>query len=240
MSMPLPLLELLKGHPVIPVVTIDDPEIAPHLAEALLSGGIGIVEVTLRSEAGLTAIRRLKHSHPSIVVAAGTVLTVQQMSSVADAGADLAVSPGTTPMLLKAAASMQIPYLPGVATASEAMLAAEAGFDVLKFFPAQLAGGVAILKGFADPLPHISFCPTGGVSDANLADYLSLPNVVCAGGTWIATRQALREADWEGISVRAASALAMARRATRASARTSRLSERPPARRQGVIKSSKP
>lgn len=240
MSTPSPLLELLRGHPVIPVVTIDDPEIAPHLADALLSGGIGIVEVTLRSEAGLAAIRRLKHSHPAMVVAAGTTLSAQQMSSVAEAGADFAVSPGTTPVLLKAAVSMPFPYLPGVATASEAMLAAEAGFDVLKFFPAQWAGGVAMLKGFADPLPHLNFCPTGGVSDTNLADYLALPNVVCAGGTWIATRQGLREADWEGISVRAASALAMAHRATRVSARASRLSERPPVRRQGVMKSSKP
>lgn len=204
------LLERLKRHPVIPVVTIDDPEVAPELADALLAGGIGIVEVTLRSEAGLAAIRRLKRTHPSVVVAAGTVLSARQMGDAADAGADLAVSPGATPALFEAAVSMQMPYLPGVATATEAMTAAEAGFDVLKFFPAQAAGGVAMLKGLADPLPHLSFCPTGGVSVANLADWLGLPNVVCAGGTWIATRQALGEADWDGITSRAAAALAVA------------------------------
>jgi 2-dehydro-3-deoxyphosphogluconate aldolase/(4S)-4-hydroxy-2-oxoglutarate aldolase len=213
MSTPSPLLQLLGIHPVIPVVTIEDPETAPHLADALLSGGIGIVEVTLRSETGLAAIRRLKHSHPSMIVAAGTVLTLRQISDAAEAGADFAVSPGTTPALMQAAATISFKYLPGVATASEAMLAAAAGFDVLKFFPAQAAGGVAMLKGFADPLPHLNFCPTGGVSDANLAEYLALSNVVCAGGTWIATRQALREGDWKGISARAAGTLAIARRA---------------------------
>ena len=213
MSTPSPLLELLGGHPIIPIVTLDDPEIAPRLADALLAGGIGIVEVTLRSEAGLAAIRRLKHSHPSMIVAAGTVLTLRQISDAAEAGADFAVSPGTTPALLQAAASMPFPYLPGVATASEAMLAAEAKFDVLKFFPAQAAGGVAMLKGFADPLPHLRFCPTGGVSDANLAEYLALSNVICAGGSWIVTRQALSERDWDGISARAAHALTVARSA---------------------------
>jgi 2-dehydro-3-deoxyphosphogluconate aldolase / (4S)-4-hydroxy-2-oxoglutarate aldolase len=211
MSTPSPLLELLRRHPVIPIVTIDDPVIAPQLADALGSGGIGIVEVTLRSEAALAAIRRMKHSHPALIVAAGTVLSARQMSAAADAGAEFAVSPGTTPALLQAAVSMQLPYLPGVATASEAMAAAEAGFDVLKFFPAQAAGGVALLKGLAEPLPHLHFCPTGGVTAANLGDWLVLGNVVCAGGSWIATRQALRDADWDGITARAAGALATAR-----------------------------
>lgn len=206
-----PLLERLRHHPVIPVVTIDDPDVATHLADALASGGIGIVEVTLRSDAGLAAIRRLKQSHPAMIVAAGTVVSARQMSDAGEAGADFAVSPGTTPALLKAAESTRFPYLPGVATASEAMAAAEAGLDVMKFFPAQAAGGVALLKGLAEPLPHLKFCPTGGVSAASLAEWLSLANVVCAGGTWIATRQALRNADWPGISARAASALATAR-----------------------------
>ena len=204
------LLERLKRHPVIPVVTIDDPAIAPRLADALLAGGIGIAEVTLRSDAGLAAIRRLKQSHPAMVVAAGTVLSARQMADAAEAGADFAVSPGATRALFEAAKSMQFPYLPGVATATEAMRAAEAGFDVLKFFPAQAAGGIAMLKGLADPLPRLRFCPTGGVSPANLADWLGAPNVVCAGGTWIATRQALRDADWDGITRRAAAALAVA------------------------------
>lgn len=202
------LLERLKQHPVIPVITIDDPAIAPRLADALLAGGIGIVEVTLRSDAGLAAIRRLKQSHPAMVVAAGTVLSARQMADAAEAGADFAVSPGATRALFEAALSMQFPYLPGVATASEAMGAADAGFEVLKFFPAQAAGGIALLKGLADPLPHLRFCPTGGVSAANLADWLGLPNVVCAGGTWIATRDALGDADWDGITSRAAAALA--------------------------------
>jgi 2-dehydro-3-deoxyphosphogluconate aldolase / (4S)-4-hydroxy-2-oxoglutarate aldolase len=203
------LVERLQHHPVIPVVTIDDPAIAPRLADALLAGGIGIVEITLRSDGGLAAIRRLKQSHPSMVIAAGTVLGPRQMADAAEAGADFAVSPGATPALLKAAMSMRFPYLPGVATASEAMVAAEAGYDVLKFFPAQAAGGIAMLKGLAEPLPHLSFCPTGGVGTANLADWLGLPNVVCAGGTWVATRQALGQADWDGITSRAAAALAV-------------------------------
>ena len=206
------LLERLQHNPVIPVVTIDDPAIAPRLADALLAGGIGIVEVTLRSEAGLAAIRRVKQSHPAMVVAAGTVLSARQMADAAEASADFAVSPGATPALFKAALSMQFPYLPGVATATEAMQASVAGFDVLKFFPAQAAGGIAMLKGLADPLPHLRFCPTGGVSAANLADWLRTPNVVCAGGTWIATRQALAEADWDGITTRAAAALAVAQK----------------------------
>ena len=206
------LLERLQHHPIIPVVTIDDPAIAPRLADALLAGGIGIVEVTLRSEAGLTAIRRLKESHPAMMVAAGTVLGARQMADAAEAGADFAVSPGATPALFEAATSMRMPYLPGVATASEAMKAAEVGFDVLKFFPAQAAGGIGLLKGLADPLPQLHFCPTGGVSLANLADWLRAPNVVCAGGTWIATRQALGQADWDGITTRAAAAIAMAQK----------------------------
>jgi len=213
MSPPSPLLGLLGGQPIIPVVTIDDPDTAPRLADALLAGGIGILEVTLRSEAGLAAIRRLKHSHPSMVVAAGTVLSARQMASAAEAGADFAVSPGTTPALVEAAATMRFPYLPGVATASEAMRAAEAGFEVLKLFPAEAAGGIALIKGLAEPLPNLGFCPTGGVGQHNLAEYLALANVVCAGGTWIATRQALREADWSGISSRAAMAAAAARTA---------------------------
>ena len=211
MSAPSPLLSLLRRHPVIPVVTIEAAEMAPRLAEALLAGGIGIVEVTLRSDAGLAAVRHLKQSHASLVVAAGTVLSVQQLESAARAGADFAVSPGTTAALLTAAQTMAHPYLPGVATAGEAMVAAEAKFDVLKFFPAQAAGGIAMLKAWAEPLPHLSFCPTGGVSAANLADYLALGNVVCAGGSWIATRQALKDGDWAGISARAAAALATAR-----------------------------
>jgi len=204
------LLERLKRHPVIPVVTIDDPAIAPRLADALLAGGIGIVEVTLRSDAGLAAIRRLKHSHPAMVVAAGTVLSARQMADALEAGADFAVSPGATPALFEAAMSLQFSYLPGVATATEAMRAAEAGFEVLKFFPAEAGGGIAMLKGLADPLPRLRFCPTGGVSAANLAEWLGAPNVVCAGGTWIASRQALGDADWHGITTRAAAALAVA------------------------------
>jgi 2-dehydro-3-deoxyphosphogluconate aldolase/(4S)-4-hydroxy-2-oxoglutarate aldolase len=132
------------------------------------------------------------------------------MADAAEANADFAVSPGATPALFEAARSMQMPYLPGVATASEAMQASEAGFDVLKFFPAQAAGGIPMLKGLAEPLARLRFCPTGGVSPANLADWLGLPNVVCAGGTWIAPRQALRDADWAGITTRAAAALAVA------------------------------
>lgn len=204
------LLERIQPHLVIPVVTIDDPEIAPRLADALLAGGIGIVEVTLRSDAGLAAIRRLKRSHPAMVVAAGTVLSPRQMADAAEAGADFAVSPGATPALFEAATSLPFPYLPGVATASEAMAAAEAGFNILKFFPAQPAGGIPMLKALADPLPRARFCPTGGVSPANLDEWLGLPNVVCAGGTWIATRQALGESDWAGITARAAAALTVA------------------------------
>lgn len=206
------LRPLLGRHRVIPIVTLEDPEMAPRLADALLAGGIGIVEITLRSQAGLAAIRRMKQSHPAMVVAAGTVLAARQMAEARDAGADFSVSPGATPALIEAAVSHGIAYLPGTATASEAMRAAESGFDVLKFFPAQAAGGTALLAGLAEPLPQLRFCPTGGVSAANLADYLALANVIAAGGTWIATRQALREADWDGIAERAAGALATARK----------------------------
>lgn len=214
------LRSILAAHPVVPVVTLDDPEDASRLADALIAGGIGIVEITLRSEAGLVAIRNVKASHPGMIVSAGTVLDPDRMAQVVEAGADFVVSPGATPGLLDAAARRGTAYMPGVATASEAMVAAEAGFRVLKFFPAAAAGGPAFLKGIAGPLPHLAFCPTGGVSAANAADYLALSNVLSVGGSWIADRKAIAEGDWKGISARAAAAVMCSAPATTLSARS--------------------
>jgi 2-dehydro-3-deoxyphosphogluconate aldolase/(4S)-4-hydroxy-2-oxoglutarate aldolase len=204
-----PLARLLSGHRIVPVVTLEQAELAPRLGEALLAGGLGIVEVTLRSAAGLAALRALKAAHPQMTVAAGTVLRPEQMRAAAEAGADFAVSPGGTPALIEAAAAIGLPYMPGVATASEAMAAQEAGQRVLKFFPAAPAGGSALLKSLAEPLSELRFCPTGGVRPETLNDYLALPNVICVGGTWIAPKAALAEGDWAGIAARAAEAMAL-------------------------------
>lgn len=195
--------------PVIPVVTIDDARRSIDLAQALVAGGLPVVEVTLRTPAALDAIAAIAKAVPDAVVAAGTVVSAGQIAEVVDAGAKLIVTPGTPRRLAEALAEAPLPVMPGCATASEAMALMELGFEVLKFFPAAASGGAAWLKGLAGPLPALSFCPTGGIDLASAPAYLALPNVVCVGGTWVAPTAAIRDGDFAGITRLAREAAAL-------------------------------
>ncbi len=193
-------LELLDLSPVIPVIVIDDVATAVDLARALVTGQIRALEVTLRSPGGLQAIRTIAREVPEAVVGVGTVRTPRQLDAALQAGARFAVSPGLTSELGRSAAGCGVPFLPGVATASEAMQAADLGFTALKFFPAQPAGGPALLKAWYGPLPDLRFCPTGGIHVDNMAQYLALPNVRCVGGSWLTPRAAVQAHDWPAIT----------------------------------------
>ncbi|MCX7693070.1 bifunctional 4-hydroxy-2-oxoglutarate aldolase/2-dehydro-3-deoxy-phosphogluconate aldolase [Tepidimonas taiwanensis] len=192
---------------VLPVVVVDDADHAVDLARALWAGGIDAIEVTLRSDAALAAIERIARHAPEVVVGAGTVLSAQQLHQARDAGARFALSPGCTPALLQAALSARLPFVPGVATPSEAMRAAEAGYSLLKFFPAESLGGPDTLRAWAGPLPHLRWCPTGGITAARVADYLALPTVAMVGGSWLTPRSALQAKDWGAITALARDAV---------------------------------
>ncbi len=195
---------------VIPVLVIEDVSDAVPLGRALVAGGLPVLEITLRTEAALEAVRRMAAEVEGGVVGVGTVLDAAQLAASAEAGARFAVSPGLSPQLADAAADAPIPLLPGVATASEVMAARERGYRRLKFFPAGAAGGARMLKSFASPLSDVRFCPTGGVNLDNLADYLSLPNVMCVGGSWVAPKSAVAAGDWDQITALARDAVAKA------------------------------
>ena len=194
--------------PVVPVIVIKDAARAEGLARALVAGGLPVLEVTLRSDAALDAIRAMAGVEGG-EVGAGTVLTPDDARRARDAGAKFAVSPGLTDRLIAACEEIGLPLLPGAVTASEVMRAADAGYDMLKFFPAEAAGGAPALKSLAGPLPGVSFCPTGGVSPQNARDYLSLPNVVCVGGSWVATDADVAAGNWAAIEDRARAATAL-------------------------------
>lgn len=194
------LLAILKRAPVIPVLTVHGPDDAVPLAQALVEGGLPVLEVTLRTEGALKAIEAIAHAVPDAIVGAGTVLSASQVEEARSAGSRFLVSPGSTLKLAEAAAHAGVPLLPGVATASEAMTMAELGFHILKFFPAEPAGGVAYLKSLSAPLPHLIFCPTGGIDEAKAKSYLALPNVVCVGGSWITPAAAVKAGDWKRIT----------------------------------------
>lgn len=197
--------EICSIAPVVPVIVIEDIAHAEPLARALVAGGLPVLEVTLRTPAALDAIRAMAKV-PGAIVGAGTVLTADDMDRARDAGATFAVSPGLTEALISRCENSDVPMLPGAATASEAMRALEAGFDMLKFFPAGPAGGPGYLKALGGPLPQLSFCPTGGVSVDNAKDYLALKNVVCVGGSWVAPDAMLKAGDWAGIEALARAA----------------------------------
>ncbi len=191
---------ILTAAPVVPVLTIEDRGIAIPLARALVAGGLTALEVTLRTAAGLDCIRAIAGEVAGAHVGAGTVLDAGQYEKAAKAGATFIVSPGATPGLVAAASASAVPFLPGVATAGEAMTLAEAGFATLKFFPAEPSGGLAYLKALAAPLPAIRFCPTGGITLKSAPAYLALPNVICVGGTWVAPAEALAAGDWGRVT----------------------------------------
>ena len=204
------LRAILKLSPVMPVVVIDDAAGAIPLAEALLEGGIPSIEVTLRTDAALPAIKAIAGALPDMVLGAGTVLDAETARAASDAGASFAVSPGATEGLVEGCRKAGLPLLPGAATPSEMMAMAEMDIDTLKFFPANQAGGVEYLKAIAGPLPHLMFCPTGGINAANAGDFLALDNVGCVGGSWVADRKAIADGDWQGIAKRAKEASALA------------------------------
>jgi 2-dehydro-3-deoxyphosphogluconate aldolase/(4S)-4-hydroxy-2-oxoglutarate aldolase len=193
------LSAILTAAPVVPVLTIEDRAVAVPLARALVAGGLTALEVTLRTAAGLDCIRAIASEVDAANVGAGTVLDARQYEAAEKAGAKFMVSPGATDSLLGAAANSAAPFLPGAATASEAMGLADRGYQYLKFFPAEPAGGVAYLKALAAPLPAIRFCPTGGIGVKNAGDYLVLGNVVCVGGSWVAPAEAVAGGDWGRI-----------------------------------------
>lgn len=184
--------------PIVPVLVVDDVAHAAPLAQALVAGGLPALEVTLRTPAALDVIHAMSQIEGG-VVGAGTLVTPDDVRAAKAAGAKFGVSPGATDALIAACEAEGLPLLPGAATASEAMRLLDAGYDMLKFFPAEASGGAPALKAIGAPLPQISFCPTGGVSPANAASYLSLPNVVCAGGSWVAPKDKVLAGDWAGI-----------------------------------------
>ncbi|MPY80210.1 MAG: bifunctional 4-hydroxy-2-oxoglutarate aldolase/2-dehydro-3-deoxy-phosphogluconate aldolase [Actinophytocola sp.] len=190
----------LDVSPVIPVVVIEDADTAVPLARALAAGGVRIVEVTLRSDAALTAIERIAAELPDVLVGAGTLTTPTQVKDAVGAGARFLVSPGSTPTLLDAMADTRLPYLPGVSTASEVLAMLERGITEMKFFPAETAGGQPFLKALAGPLPQARFCPTGGITPLSAPDYLALPTVGCVGGSWLSPADAVATGDWTCIS----------------------------------------
>lgn len=203
------LAAILARAPVLPVVTLDSAEDAVPVARALVAGGIGAIEITLRTAAGLEAVRAIAADVPGLVVGAGTVVDVQHVDAARAAGARFIVSPGTAPALLDAAERSPLPWLPGVATASEVMQLMERGHRHFKFFPAAAAGGPAWLAALHGPLPLARFCPTGGVNATNAAAYLGLPNVACVGGSWLTRRECVARHAWGEIERVARAAVAL-------------------------------
>ena len=196
--------------PVIPVLVVDDAARAKGLAQALVTGGLPALEVTLRTPAALDAIREMALVEGG-VVGAGTLLTSDDVEAAKAAGATFGVSPGATDRLLDACEANDLPLLAGAATATETMHLLERGYTVAKFFPAEASGGAPALKAIGAPIPQVSFCPTGGVSLANARDYLSLPNVLCVGGSWVAPKDKVEAEDWDAVTALAREAAALPR-----------------------------
>jgi 2-dehydro-3-deoxyphosphogluconate aldolase/(4S)-4-hydroxy-2-oxoglutarate aldolase len=196
---------LLDVSPVIPVVVVEDVDSAVPLARALLRGGVGIIEVTLRSAAALGAINAIAREVPEMLIGAGTVCSGQQAKESASAGAQFLVSPGSTDRLLDALEHVGLPFLAGCATASDMMRLIERGLTEAKLFPATVVGGTALLNAVAGPLPQLRFCPTGGITPQSAPGFLALPNVGCVGGTWLTPQESVKNADWQMITSLAAS-----------------------------------
>ena len=196
---------LALGH-VMPVIVIDDATKAVPLAETLLANGIRTIEITLRTPAALDAIAAIADQCPDMVVGAGTILSPELAQASASAGARFVVSPGSTEAVVTGCQDADVPLLPGASTVSEMMALAEQGFHAIKFFPAMAAGGPNFIKSLASPLPHLTFCPTGGITEATAPDWLSLPNVPCLGGSWIAPATLINAGDWDTIGAHAKAA----------------------------------
>lgn len=195
-----PEIARLAACGVVPVVVIEDAHLAAPLARALLAGGIDVIEVTLRRPAAMAALETIAREVPEILSVAGTVVTPGQVTEVKDAGAQAVVSPGFSEAVDDAMRAAGLPWLPGVATASDCMRAVAAGRLTCKFFPAEQAGGTAALKALSGPFPQMKFCPTGGVGLNNLADYLALKQVICVGGSWLVPADAIANRDWSRVT----------------------------------------
>lgn len=203
------ILSMMALAPVIPVLTVRDAEDGVAQARALVAGGLPAIEVTLRTAGALAAISAIRDAVPGAIVGAGTILTPEQIAKACAAGARFLVSPGASARLAQAAAAAPVPFLPGVATASEAMTLMELGFRALKLFPAEAVGGVRLLASLAGPLPDLRFCPTGGIDLAKAPAYLALPNVLCVGGSWMLPKAALGSGDYATVEKLAREAAAL-------------------------------
>lgn len=192
--------DVMTLSPIVPVIALENEEDALQLAKALLEGGINIMEITLRTQAGLKAIELISNTLPQMHVGAGTVLNTDDFKKAVAHGAAFVFSPGISEALMQTSKETGIALIPGVSTASEVMLAKNNGFEYCKLFPATLAGGVEMLKTMSGPFPSMRFCPTGGVNIDNLNDFLSLQNVLCVGGSWLVPKDALKEKDFEKIT----------------------------------------
>jgi 2-dehydro-3-deoxyphosphogluconate aldolase / (4S)-4-hydroxy-2-oxoglutarate aldolase len=205
------LLDIMRISPVIPVIAIDNLDHAVPLAKALVAGGIRVLEITLRTAHGLPAIRAIAEQVPEAIIGVGTLTQTEEFAAARDAGAVFGVSPGLTFKLINAATSSGLPLLPGVMTPSEVMAAREAGFRQLKLFPAVPAGGIGMLNALAGPLPDVSFCPTGGISQETASQFLACKNVACVGGSWLTPKDALLAGDWNRITALALAASGLRR-----------------------------
>jgi 2-dehydro-3-deoxyphosphogluconate aldolase/(4S)-4-hydroxy-2-oxoglutarate aldolase len=200
--------EIFAAGPVVPVLVINDVEKAVPLAKALMEGGIKVLEVTLRTPAAIDVIKRIAQEVPDSLIGAGTVTNAQQLKAVVEAGAKFAISPGMTADLLKAGMDAEIPLIPGISSTSDLMKGKDAGYTHMKFFPAEASGGVKAIKSISGPFPDVTFCPTGGIGPNNYNDYLSLNNVKCVGGSWLAPDDAIEAGDWARITQLAKEAVA--------------------------------
>jgi len=198
--------DVMTAAPVIPVIVIDELRQAVPLAQALVKGGLPVLEITLRTAVALEAIRAIAAEVEGAIVGVGTLTRPQEFTQVLDAGAVFGVSPGLTPELITAARDSGLPLLPGVMTPSEVIAARAAGFSALKLFPAQQAGGIGMLKALAGPLPDVVFCPTGGITAESFRDFLALDNVLCVGGSWVTPKSAVEADDWATVTRLAAEA----------------------------------
>jgi 2-dehydro-3-deoxyphosphogluconate aldolase / (4S)-4-hydroxy-2-oxoglutarate aldolase len=203
------VLEVMRTGPVIPVIVIDDLAQAVPLARALVAGGVRVLEVTLRTAAGIDAIRAIARDVPDAIVGVGTLTAPEDFEAARSAGAKFGVSPGLTPALVQGARESGLALLPGVMTPSDVIAARSAGFRQLKLFPAQQAGGIGMLKAMSGPFPDVTFCPTGGVTEETAPEFLALPNVACVGGSWLTPKAAVQAGDWKQITQLAARAAAL-------------------------------
>ena len=201
------LAALVKSATVIPVLTIERLEHAVPLARALVAGGVRVLEVTLRTPVAIEAAKAMMAEVPDAIVGIGTILNGDDLKRAEALGAAFGISPGATPELLKAAAASDLPFAPGIATASELMQALAHGFDLVKFFPAEQYGGIKALRALAGPFPNVRVCPTGGIGEANAASWLAEPNVLAVGGSWLCPAADIRSGNWVGISAMCAKAM---------------------------------